>query len=256
MAATEIRKTEPVVVIESIETKVKSRTIAAVKKADTEEDQRRDRELAALFEKHEVKKKRPAKVLKVNMRVCRPVDKKDTMRIVQLRYGSLEDYSTIVRTYSQIGRETRTPHQTVRSVLIRFHERGNVYDKLHRLRPKSTHLWKITPEMRSQIFSHEFLDKWKVRSMRWRADEIFRLFGVRVHQSHLRRLYRAAGIRYSSATKQYYQKESEEELFQIRKLFARRLAKLIEKEEKYLIYMDECSFNMWELPRRTWHKKG
>ena len=72
--------------------------------------------------------------------------------------------------------------------------------------------------------------------------------------STIRYIYHKAGIRYIRAAKEYHRKEvialgSSNEP---QKEFARKLAKLRKDKAKYVIYIDETSFNSWEVPKKTW----
>jgi len=66
----------------------------------------------------------------------RKITKDDKLKVLGLRYGSLNDFSNAVRTYYAISKTLHIPYATVRRICVRFENSNRQLEQFLSKRPR------------------------------------------------------------------------------------------------------------------------
>ena len=80
-------------------------------------------------------------------------------------------------------------------------------------------------------------------------------FGLDLEESTLRKFYHRSLVKYGVSSYQYVQAMNEQS-FQTVRMFAVKLAKMINEPDLNIVYFDEAGFNLWLRHRKTWGLQG
>ena len=116
----------------------------------------------------------------------------DIRAIVFLRYGSLDNFQQIVRSYIDIGKRLRFRTDVVQSAIARFHARGSSLANM--VRQKRS--FNIIPDhVKARLLSKNLLQAWAPYNIAERIAAIRRLWNVRISASTLETFYKAHGVK-------------------------------------------------------------
>ena len=163
----------------------------------------------------------------------------DRKRIILARYGSLEDFSRVRKTLTQIHKRFRVPVCTIHKLLNAFEQRGCNLDLLGR---KYERYKMLAPRLQDMLLDERLLQSWIPMTTRERSRAIFDNFGVRISPTHLRRFYREHGVKYQTGKTCFKAALTfRDDLEARRRTFALLLANIV-AQRKPIIYVDETSF--------------
>ena len=157
-------------------------------------------------------------------------------------------------TYKKIGQRLNLRIQTVFLALRRYRSRQNSHVDARRHNGRSTP-HKITREIEQFLLSTETLQRWSGKTLEQRVREVEALYGVSVTRDALCKFYVRHHVSYGVSSYQYVQAMNEACFHRVR-MFAVKLAKMIEQPDLNLVYFDEASFNLWMRHRKTWGHQG
>ena len=156
----------------------------------------------ARFKPRDRRRRRPAISLDVDLsrRLRRSNGMQEKKRVLQHRFGSLDNCGQVHMTIAQIAVKMRMPWSTVNGIIGRFVSAGHSLDAFTRA-PRH---FKVIPDaVQSDLADEATLRTWKSYSLRERIIMIEALYGIKISFNTLQSFYKARNISHKSCKAVY-----------------------------------------------------
>lgn len=188
-------------------------------------------------------------VLNGDKRIYRRLNEQQKRLIVYLRYASLEDFNQAANKIGDIALYMRTPRSTVSQVLKKFVEAGcdvSVFTF------KSRRFASVPGALKRFLLEPKTLKAWMPFNLVERSRVVRTLWGFAISADQLRRFYKLHGVKYVTGKPTYHAEVVHRNRLDGERLkFATFMGNVL-RLSKPLIYMDETTFNSWQLKPRSW----
>ena len=171
--------------------------------------------------------------------------------------GSLEQ-KVNAPSYNQIGKKLHLNLRSVCSVIKRY-KKLNGYTFPEPMKrenkiidqEKNMKRCKLNQEEMKYILDPAKLDEWKAYSLNKRCALIYNKFKKKITRVTLAKYYKRNKIRFKKPEYTIHTDQKDEEIHQQRLEFVPKLLKCYKRKIE-VIYIDECTTNVWQKPNRIW----
>ena len=174
----------------------------------------------------------------------------DKLKIINLRYGSLDNFDNVVASYYSIGKKINMSQCTVRFVCLKF----VAYDHdLKRLVNKPKRVFqKIPDNVQLFLLDPSVLDLWAPYSIMERNELLYNAMGLRISHQTLWDFYKANGVKFRTGISVYRSEKTRSKEIRAKRIaFAQLLGNLV-RMDKPLIWQDETTYHSWMQKTKSW----